>query len=192
MKSLKRGAVVAALLISASAAAESLFDEASYRPLAAAHRAHRVGDNLTILVVENATASASADTTANKDGALTGSILNTTGIDLRAGLEIVEDFKGGGRVQRAGKLVAQITVTVQDISPNGELHVRGEQTIDVNNETQSISVEGRVRPEDIAANNTVLSTRLSNAHISYIGDGVLGEKQRPGIIWRFLSWLGLI
>jgi flagellar L-ring protein precursor FlgH len=70
--------------------------------------------------------------------------------------------------------------------------VSGEQLIKVNDERQEIVLSGRVRPIDIAENNTVVSSRLADARISYVGDGVLGEKQRPGILTRILSWLRII
>lgn len=181
------------LLLWASAAApDSLFDESTYRSLASDHRALDVGDNLTVLIVENASATATADTRTAKSGALAGSVSDTQGLEAAAGLELSEDFRGNGSIQRTGKLLAQITVTVQSVGRNGDLVVQGDQVIEVNNEKQRIALAGRVRPQDIAPNNTVLSTRLSDAHISYIGKGILGEKQRPGILWRFLDWLGIL
>ncbi|HLF22353.1 MAG TPA: flagellar basal body L-ring protein FlgH, partial [Burkholderiales bacterium] len=83
-------------------------------------------------------------------------------------------------------------VVVQAVEVNGDLRVKGKQDISVNDEVQTLLVEGRVRQQDIGANNTVLSTRLSDAKISYTGDGLLAEKQRPGILTRFLSWLRLL
>ncbi len=61
----------------------------------------------------------------------------------------------------------------------------------VNEEKQEIALSGRVRPYDILANNTVLSSRLADATISYVGEGLLAEQQRPGILSRLLRWLGL-
>jgi flagellar L-ring protein precursor FlgH len=107
-------------------------------------------------------------------------------------VSLEEDFSGGGRIERSGKLVAQLTVVVEAIEGNGDLLVKGSQEIELNNEKQRIFLEGRVRPEDIGPNNTVLSTRLSQATISYTGKGLLAEKQRPGVLTRFLSWIGLL
>lgn len=180
------------LLSAGTANADSLFDESTYRSLASDHRALDVGDNLTVLIVENASATATADTRTAKSGSLAGSVSDTQGLEAAGGLELSEDFRGNGSIQRTGRLLAQITVTVQSVSRNGDLVVQGDQVIEVNNEKQRISLAGRVRPQDIAPNNTVLSTRLSDAHISYIGKGILGEKQRPGILWRFLDWLGIL
>lgn len=172
--------------------ADSLFHEEDYQSLVGDRRAYRVGDNLTVLIVENSSATTTAGTTANKTGALDGHISDVNGVQASAGIGLSEDFNGGGKIQRSGKLLAQITVQVIAVDDLGNLQIKGEQRIKMNDEEQNISLEGRVRPQDVAANNTVVSTRLSDAHISYVGDGVLGEKQRPGILWRFLSWLRII
>ena len=70
--------------------------------------------------------------------------------------------------------------------------VSGVQLLRVNDERQEIVLSGRVRQNDISENNTIVSSRLADARISYVGDGALGEKQKPGIISRVLSWLGLL
>ena len=171
--------------------AGSLYDANEYHPLAADNKAWRVGDNLTVLVIENAQASASANTSTNKEGSLSGN-LKSTNSNHTGLLDLTEDFKGGGTVTRTGKLLAQVTVSVQAIQPNGDLDVKGEQLIELNNEKQHIALEGRIRPQDIANDNTVPSTRVSNTRISYVGQGVLGEKQRPGILTRFLTWLRIL
>jgi flagellar L-ring protein precursor FlgH len=95
------------------------------------------------------------------------------------------------RTQRAGRLLAQITVSVVALEPNGDLQIAGEQLLEVNNEKQMIRLEGHVRPQDIGENNAVVSNRIANASIHYVGDGVLAEGQRPGWITRVLTWMGL-
>jgi flagellar L-ring protein precursor FlgH len=186
--------IVAFLLMSAlfnQVWAGSLFDEHEYHPLAADNKAWRVGDNLTVLIIENAQASASANTSTSKEGSLSGNI-KSTNTNRTGAIDLTEDFKGGGTVTRSGKLLAQVTVNVQAIQPNGDLDVKGEQLIELNNEKQHITLEGRIRPQDIATDNTVPSTRVSNTRISYVGQGVLGEKQRPGILTRLFTWLRIL
>lgn len=184
-------ACAAAGLLAAPAGAESLYSEERFRALTSDHRAHRVGDALTVLVVENASASASADTSTEKRGGA-GLSLSTTRRDESAAATATEDFSGGGRIQRSGRLLAQLTVSVRGIAPNGDLLVSGAQVIEVNEEKQNIVLEGRVRPVDVSEANTVLSSRIAEARITYVGDGLLGEKQKPGLISRVLSWLGLL
>ncbi len=179
------------LLVSAAAQAEGIYDAQQFQPLAADLRAHRVGDNLTVVVTEFASMTTNARTATDKDASVSGGIRNPVTSKSWGG-DLSEDFNGGGRIERSGKLVARLTVMVQSIDANGDMRVKGEQEIEVNNEKQKLVVEGRVRPLDIAADNTVLSTRLSDAKIGYTGQGLLAEKQQPGILSRFLSWLRLL
>jgi flagellar L-ring protein precursor FlgH len=98
-------------------------------------------------------------------------------------------FDGGGVERRSGQVLGRISATVEAVLPNGELFIRGEQVISLNNESQIIYAEGRVRKEDISTDNTVLSTRLADSNIRFQGDGLLSRKERPGIISRALEWL---
>jgi flagellar L-ring protein precursor FlgH len=146
---------------------------------------------LTVIVTEFASVTTNARTSTDKDGTTGGSVIGTN--KSRSGsINLNENFVGGGRIERSGQLTAQLTVVIEAIEPNGDLRVKGRQEISVNNETQMLAIEGRVRPGDIGPNNTVPSTRLSDAKISYTGDGLLAEKQKPGVLTRFLSWLGIL
>jgi flagellar L-ring protein precursor FlgH len=179
--------------LSTSLFAASLYQgESNFRSLTADNRAYRVGDMLTVLVMENSSASANANTSAeNRGGLLFG--WKATNRSENSSLQLGDTFGGKGQIQRSGKLLAQLTVTVREVDPmTGLLHVSGEQQIFVNDEKQEITLHGKVRPIDVFDNNTVLSTRLADARISYIGDGILSEKQHAGLITRFLSWLGLL
>lgn len=178
---------------------DSLVERETYRSLVADQRAIRPGDNLTVLITENAVASTTATTATNKEGSITGAAsYNRTkdnvpyGRSLSGSIDLTEDFKGGGRIERTGKLLARITVVVEAVEPNGMLVVHGEQDIYVNEERQRIAVAGRVRPQDIGTDNSVLSTRLAQAKIEMSGQGLLAEKQKPGVLTRFLSWLKIL
>ena len=83
-----------------------------------------------------------------------------------------------------------MSVNVVNIAPNGDLYVKGDQLLTVNDEQQKIHVKGRVRPQDISPGNVVLSTRLAEAEIIYMGEGELAGRQRPAWWNRFLNWLG--
>lgn len=168
--------------------AESIYDEKTYQPLTHDHRAHTEGDLLTILIYESASSSTSADTDADKelDVALAARVDDT---DHDAELGITNESSGGGTINRTGRLVASVSVTVVSIDSNGELSVKGEQSIEFNNENQFITLEGRVRPQDISADNTVLSNRVADAKIKYVGEGLLGSRQKPGFITNFFNWL---
>jgi len=179
------------LVCDGNAMADSLFNANGFHAFATDHRAFRPGDSLTVVVTEIASATSTAKTTTNKDGTVSAKLSkkNDT-FDLSTGLG--DSFDGGGKTERTGRLLAKITVTVLSVDERGSLNIKGEQTIDVNNERQSISLTGRVRPQDIGPDNTVESSRITDARIEYIGDGVLAEKQRPGILTRILSWLRIL
>jgi flagellar L-ring protein precursor FlgH len=187
-----RRLIFAALVcMSVGAGAESLYNEANFRALAADSKARAVGDVITVQVVESASAAANADTGTRRKNNLAASLSHrqvpTTGVE--AGVS--GDFDGGGRTARAGKLLAQISVTVREVLPNGELKIAGEQVLLINDEQQRINLEGRVRPQDISDGNVVLSSRLAEARITYVGEGDLADRARPSWWRRFLDALGL-
>ena len=186
-------ALAYAVIVGSMAHAASLYQgDGAYRSLTSDKRAYRVGDMLTVLVVENSSASANANTSTEKGGGLTFGMKTSTRGESGS-LQLGDTFGGKGQIQRSGRLVAQLTVMVREVDAgSGLLSVAGEQQILVNDEKQEIRLYGKVRPIDILDNNTVLSTRLANAHISYIGDGILSEKQRPGVLTRLLGWLGIL
>jgi len=185
-------ALLLALSAAAPAIAESLYQEGSFRPLTADNKAFRVGDALTIQVFENSSASTSANTGTRRGNDITGSVTQTGNrVVGQLGIGVAGEFDGGGKTQRANKLLATLTVTVQQVLPNGELHVAGEQLLTVNDELQKVNLEGRVRPQDISDGNVVLSTRLADARITYVGEGDVSDRARRSGWRRILDWLGL-
>lgn len=168
----------------------SLYSDAQFQSLTADRRHFEVGEVLTVMVYESASATSSADTGTNRDSNV------GVGIDLpnwkkSAGATVNNDFNGTGRTQRAGRLLAQITVLVREVLPNGDLLVGGEQLLEINGEKQTIRAEGRVRPRDINENNMVLSSRLAEAKLAFVGDGVLGDMQRPRWWQKLLGLFGI-
>lgn len=180
--------VVVALFLMTAAHASSLYDDKTYRALATDHRAYRVGDTLTVLIYETAEATNSASTRADRKSSLD---LSASDIDDAVGAKYKSDnqFSGGGIEQRSGKVLARVSVSVAEVLENGELQVEGEQIISLNQESQRIHLSGRVRPEDITAENTVLSPRLADAKIDFKGKGMLSSREKPGILIRFFQWL---
>lgn len=179
------------LVVTATVArADDLYAATSYDALAADHRALRIGDNVTIVVTEIASATADARTSFDKAFSLTGSyaLHNRTGDGK---LAANNTYDGGAQTERTDKLIARLTVSVVGIEPDASLRVKGQQEIVINGERQKFLLEGRVRTLDIGPDNTVLSSRLSDAKISYTGRGVLNDSQRAGLIPRLLGWLRL-
>ena len=190
-RSTAKWTALALIWIARPASADDLYTSQTYDALAADHRALRVGDNLTVVVTEITSSTTDARTTADKDGTVSGSA-NLHAKPQQGTFNLNETFNGGGTIERTGKLLARLTVVVQSVDADGNLRVKGQQDIVVNGDKQKLLVEGRVRHQDVGADNTVLSSRLSEAKISYTGDGVLSEKQRQGILTRILSWLRIL
>lgn len=182
-------ALLALTVLSAQAQSQGA-DSFTQRSLFADRKAHRMGDILTVLITESAAANATAQTSTRKDDNASA-VLTTPDSDRRWGGGIRSDFTGGGQIQRTGQLLAKLAVMVESIDENGNLRVRGEQDIRVNNERQRIALTGVIRSEDIGPDNTIQSSRISQAKIEFKGDGVLARRQRPGLISRILSLFGL-
>lgn len=192
MQSLKNallGLLVCSLLPHASA--DSLYKPQSFRALTSDRKAAGVGDLLTIQVFENATATTSADTATRRNAGARASLVRSSASPLRADLEAGGDFEGGGSTQRTNRFLTTVTVTVKEVLPNGDLRVEGQQVLSLNDERQTVAIQGRVRPVDISEGNVVLSTRLGDAKITLLGDGDLTERQRRAWWKRATDWLGL-
>lgn len=186
--------IIAALLAASPVAwcgddAESMLPNGEYRSLVGEIKAYRVGDVLTVVVLENASATTTADSRAQRSTSLTAQAGNSRtqhAIQASAGT----DNDGGGRTQRSGRLAAQLSVRIANVFANGDLAVEGRQTMTVNGEEQTIALTGIVRPRDIGENNVVASTRVANAQIQFDGEGFVTDKSRPGWVSRLLTWLG--
>lgn len=169
----------------------SFFQEETYKPLIADRKAFLPGDVLTVIVLETSNAQTSADLSSSKD-------IKTA---LEAGYnkdryEVDFGLKGKGRAAaqtgRNGKIKASLTVRIKEVFPNSTYLVEGLQTITINGEEQQILLSGIVRPEDISRQNTILSTRLANAHISYAGNGTVSDSQTRNYFYKILSFVGLV
>ncbi|MGH8038021.1 MAG: flagellar basal body L-ring protein FlgH [Pseudomonas sp.] len=179
------------LFASASACSADLYNGADYRPLIADRRASLAGDIVTVLVYENSSARNSADTSTSTAFSVGGSVRSLANTDTSLQANLRDSYGGRGQIQRSGNLLAQISVLVVEHLPNDDLRIAGEQTIDINGEKTRIRLSGRIRPIDISQGNTVLSTRIADARIDYVGDGYITDRTRPGLIPRVLAWLGL-
>jgi flagellar L-ring protein precursor FlgH len=157
-------------------------------------RARHVGDVVTVRIVENAEALKSASTKTSRDSSLSASVssffgapLSVGGFKPEASGSLKNDFEGSGTTQRKDTLVATMTAKVVDVLPHGLLRVEGYREVIINNERQYIILRGVIRPEDISADNTVLSSSIADAQIAYAGQGVVSDKQKPGWIGRLLD-----
>ena len=172
-------------------ARESLVDPGNYRALVADHRAGRIGDTLTVYVLETTRARAQAATDASS-GVNAGASLQSPSAHFDAKLGLNASDSGGAQTTRVGELRAQVSAQVVGVDANGMLHIDATQAMTINGERQTIRLTGLVRPEDIAADNSVLSTRIAHADLELVGVGVVSASQRQSILYRAFKWLGLL
>lgn len=175
-----------------TATAESL---TQFRSFTADKKAFRIGDTVTILLVEKTQAESSANTRSGQSLGIGGELNGSLGRysrDYDATLGIRKKRDGDAVTRRNGFLNGEITATVTTINEFGHLVVEGEKVIVINGEEQAVRVRGYLRQEDIANNNTVFSNRLTNARIEFTGEGVVGDVQRKGWIARLFDWIGFI
>lgn len=173
------------------APADSLFSEENYFSLVADKRALRIGDALTVIIIESSEAVSASDRSLDRSYNISADI-GIGNDDETGGVDFGVDREAGTVTQREGTLKAAITLEVTDIDPRGNLVVKGEQRIAVDGKEQLMSVSGRIRPVDVSADNTVLSSRLINARILYSGYDVTEDGEKRNVLYRFLSGLGLI
>ena len=169
--------------------AETFFDSTKFRALVSDNRALQIGDTVTVLIAERSRATSKAGTDSNSSieaSANANDSVNSVGV----GLGYDRGSADGAKTSREGLFSGQISARVVEIDRQGLLQLSGQQKLVINGEAQTITLSGFVRPIDIRANNTVPSTRLSDAEIVLTGEGVVGKGQDPNIISKILSWLG--
>lgn len=166
-------------------------------------RARRIGDVLTVRLTEATNATKSQSNDISKDQATTVDnptilganpafavpgilpLSETVNNSLESKLASNSAFKGKAATAQRNSLTGDISVTVADVLPNGNLLVRGEKRLNLNSGNEYVKISGLVRPIDIQANNVVLSTKIADATIVYAGDGAEADAGKIGWIARF-------
>ncbi|ERP39356.1 flagellar basal body L-ring protein FlgH [Chitinivibrio alkaliphilus] len=158
------------------------------------HRALREGDILTVLVQENAEAGTSANTKTRNQGGVNvngGGGSGLLGFIPRFGTsgEFGAEYDGSGDTKRRGDFRTTISVRVEEVLQNGNLMIQGSKRVKINEEEQLIDLSGVIHPSTISPKNTVYSSNIADAKITYSGQGSNADAQRPGFITRFFNWL---
>jgi flagellar L-ring protein precursor FlgH len=165
-------------------------------------KALRVGDIITIRVVESAKANNAADTDLSRSSSIEAGLTHFFGKNkflklFKLDEDLIEasadnSHQGSGSTTREGQLTATITAVVKEVLPNGNLVIQGTRAVVVNHEEQYITITGLVRPLDVNRDNVVLSTQVADANITIGGLGVVADKQRSGwgtwifdFVWPF-------
>jgi len=157
-------------------------------------RAYREGDIIMVTLNERTVSSKSAETKIDKDGkvdfgedTILGKLVDIKGNSLLTNLEQSRSFDGSGETDQQNRLQGSIAVTIADVLPNGLLVIRGEKWMTLTNGQEFIRISGLIRPDDVASNNTVSSTKVADARISYSGTGDLAAANKQGWASRFFN-----
>ncbi|MBK6656735.1 MAG: flagellar basal body L-ring protein FlgH [Proteobacteria bacterium] len=166
-------------------------------------KAHRIGDILTIRLSESNQAAKSNNNAVSKAGSskmdnptilgakpefLLPGVLPLAAVadnSLETDLSATNDYSGKADSKQSNSLNGSITVTIADVLPNGNLVVRGEKRLNLNQGNEYIKISGLVRPVDIGTDNSVLSTKIADATIVYSGDGANADSSKVGWLGRF-------
>ncbi len=182
--------IVVIFMMSSFGYAASLWPKDKKDSLFSDNRAKKIGDIVTILITENSSTSQSVSRKIGKKSSIQGGA-GTGVLDFIPvwGLNTSTTLKGGGSVTRKEVITAKITAKIVGILPNGNLKIEGIRRVVINNDSLEIIITGVIRPQDISSDNTVLSTYISDAQISYRGTGSLTNAQKEGILSQILNWL---
>lgn len=161
------------------------------------NRATTVGDIVTVIIREQASASKEATTSTGRSTSASADITSLFGLEsnianLNSNIDpanlmsagYTNDFQGTGSTTREEDLTATITTQVIEVLPNGNMRISGSKSVMVNHERQLINLSGIIRQQDITPNNEIDSRYILDANIMYSGKGVIDEKQRPGWLLR--------
>lgn len=162
-----------------------------YAPLIEGNRARRVGDPLTIVLVETTTTSKSASAQTKRKGDMSitppsaGLLSFLKPNALKAGSQ--GSFNGQGNAAQTSSLDGEVSVTIAEVRPGGTALVRGEKRLLLSQGQEWIQFSGIVRLADLDADNRIASTRVADARIEYSGNGQIQRSSRPGWLARFFN-----
>jgi flagellar L-ring protein precursor FlgH len=165
--------------------------QGSYVPLTSGGRAGQVGDIVTIQLVERTAATKSNAAGTQRDGSVgltppaTGplSLFNPSDIAMGGG----QQFKGKGDASQSNALSGEVSVTIAAVYPNGTMLVRGEKLLTLNRGDERVQISGIIRAMDIGPDNRILSTRVADANIRYVGKGEIARASKQGWLQRFFA-----
>jgi flagellar L-ring protein precursor FlgH len=157
-------------------------------------RAKKIGDLVSVLIFENASASNVSQTTTKKNDKFSIDTGPGSGkLDFiplfGASGENKNEYDGQGETKRMGDLKARMTCTVVGIRENGDLIIEGNRVIGVNEDKETLTLSGVVRSQDINSDNSVYSYNIADAKITYKGKGPASTAKRPGILTRIINWI---
>lgn len=152
-------------------------------------RARQVGDTVSVILMERTDASKQAGTNTSKGSSVTVPIGTLLGSELPIDTSISGStkFDGKGSSSQSNRLTGSITVTVSEVLANGNLKVRGEKWVTINQGEEFIRLAGTIRAEDINGDNSIPSFKVADARIIYSGRGAVADSNKMGWLARFFN-----
>lgn len=186
----KSGWTAALLTLALIVSASTLF---AFDSLYSDIKASKKGDIVTVIITEKTLASNSSKISTGKETKFsTAGEEGTGGLDFIPGFSVSanvgREHEGSGSTERRGSIVGRMAAVVEEVLENGNLVIRGEKEIVINDEKEILVLSGIVRPEDISTNNTVYSTDIANTQITYKGKGLVTSGTKPSIFARIIGW----
>lgn len=176
----------------------SLFKQNYVNNIYSDSKAHRVGDIISVILSESTQAQKSAKTELTKENEATldpivglgGNPVTYKGDSVQFGFNQENEFTGDSKANQGNSLSGYISVHVLKVLPNGNLMIRGEKWMTLNNGDEYIRLTGIIRSKDISSSNTIMSNKIANARIQYAGTGTFADVQEQGWLSRFFnsSW----
>jgi flagellar L-ring protein precursor FlgH len=173
----------------------SLFKQHYVNNIYSDSKAHRVGDIISVILSEKTQAKKNAKTELKKENetnldavtGLGGVPVTINGQSLQFGLSQNSSFKGDSKADQGNSLSGNISVHVLRVLPNGNLMIRGEKWLTLNNGDEYIRLTGVIRSKDISSNNTIVSNKVANARIQYAGTGSFADSNEQGWLVKFFN-----
>jgi flagellar L-ring protein FlgH len=159
-------------------------------------KAGKIGDALTVIILENASATNQTATNTDKSNQLEISSQIPGGSNVLGFVPLhalqsqtANQYNGEASTSRSASLSARLTVTVVGMKPNGDLLIDGVRKMKINGETEVIHLSGSVSPAFVSRDNTVLSSSIADLQVDYTGNGTVTRGARPGVVVRFINWI---
>ena len=171
----------------ASPAPGSLWSpDSPFADLASDYKARRVNDVVIVNIVEqtsstNNGAIKSARTFSASSGltGLFGQLKASNALQNLASPSSANNLSGQAQASSSSTLQTTIAGTVVAVLPNGYLVIEAQRKEAVDNQQQTLTLRGVVRPGDLASDGSVNSTSVSNLEILLNGHGVISDGTRP-------------
>ena len=183
------------------ARADSLWSKETAVSLYTDHKAKRVGDIITVIVLESNSASRNSSAKTEKKSDINASISDFINLNLadkvfpnagdkvqwpKLGTTSQSKFEGKGAVNNSGSFNSRFAVRVVDVLPNNNLIIEGVRRTTFSGENQTIILKGTVRPRDVTPLNTVYSYHLADVSIGLKDEGAVSDSLKKG--WFSKLW----